>query len=487
MFPGINKLQAEQVMLGMSDPDKPKNTRVLAATVLFAWGMVLALSLSFWPGIMVWDSGHQYSQVLSGQFDDWHPPLLAWIWRLFLPLMPGPGPMLVLQLGLYGAALGYLACRSWQQGRTREAAWLAATGLFPPTLLVIATILKDSLMAAMLLAAFALLVRFRDTGSRLAQVVGVILILIASCLRFNAFLAGLPLLVMATPTRWIVTRGRAVLFLAAATAILLLVMPVTNALLHAKRSGVELSLVIFDLGGITAHGGGDAFPPMAVANPIAVNRSCYLAERWDSYSWWVDPVCPIRFATVGPAFARQHINPMIFWAEAILAHPIAYFAHRLEHWNIASQFLVRQTTMRWISSASDPNEWGFQVTPNAANRFVSAAVRAVNATPFGWPCWWLALSMGLVILARRLARAGLVLALAGSALLYELGYGVFSVAAELRYHCWPMLSTLIASVMFVGLWRRTPAPQRPGRVYQFLAVVPLIFVTLLGLGWRWLA
>src|SRR5260221_10923917 len=105
---------------------------------------------------------------------------------------------------------------------------------------------------------------------------------------------------------------RAAIVIAGAAALLLLIMPAAIRLLHAKPSGVELSLVIFDLGGITAHGGGDAFPPMAIKNPVAVNQSCYLAERWDSYSWWVDPVCPIRFVTVTAAFTRLHINPELF-------------------------------------------------------------------------------------------------------------------------------------------------------------------------------
>src|SRR6185295_178370 len=218
---------------------------------IVAWSLGLALSLSFWPGIMIWDSGRQYAQALSGQFDDWHPPLMEWIWRLFIPLMPGPVPMLILQLSVYGAALGLLAYRTWQDGHRHQAAWLAATGLFPPTLLVMATVIKDSLMAAMLLAAFVLLGR----GNRLSRFIGVGLILIASCLRFNAFLAGLPLLLMAMPRTGhrAGRRIRTALVIAGATAVLLLVMPAVNRLLDAKRSGVELSLVIFDLGGITAH------------------------------------------------------------------------------------------------------------------------------------------------------------------------------------------------------------------------------------------
>ena len=455
-----------------------------AALLVLAAGQ--ALSLSFWPGIMVWDSGRQYGQALSGQFDDWHPPLMEWIWRYLIALMPGPGPMLVLQLAVYGAALGFLAYRSWCRGDGRIAAWLAATGLFPPTLLIMATVIKDALMAATLLAGFAFLLRYRDTGGRLSRFAGVGLILAASCLRFNAFLAGVPLLFLAMPAGWIRSTGRAAIAAALAAILLLLAMPVTNRLLQAKRSGVELSLVIFDLGGITAHGGGDAFPSMAVANPVAVNRTCYAAERWDSYSWWVTPVCPFQIWTVARAFTAQHINPVIFWIKAIVTHPLAYLAHRWDHWNIASQFLVRTTTVRWITSASDPNEWGFHVGPNPGNRLVTASAWAVNATPFGWPCWWLALSFGLVVLNFRQPRSPLPFALACSAFLYELGYGAFSVATELRYHCWPIMATSIASVMFAAQWRETPAAQRPGGMRRLLAAAPLLYVSVVGLGWRWL-
>jgi hypothetical protein len=454
----------------------PPRSYATAIAALLAWVAGLGLILSFWPGILIWDGIRQYTQALSGQFDDWHPPLMEWLWRFFIPLLPGPGPMLVLQLGLYGAALGCLAWRSWQRGNPRQAAGLAATGLFPPTLLLMATVIKDSLMAAILLAAFVLLVRFRETGSRPARALGIALVVIAACLRFNAFLAGLPLLAMAMPTHWRTSRGRAALALAAATALLLLAMPVANRLLGAERSGVELSLVIFDLGGITAHGGGDAFPPLPVANPVAVNQGCYLAERWDSYSWWVDPLCPTQFSVVRDAFARQQINPEIFWIKAIAAHPLAYAAHRLGHWNIAGAFLTRQTPERWIISASDPNDWNFKVAPNLANRAVTAATWAIHAT----------LAFGLVMLGRRLPRAAEMLALASSSLLYDLGYGVFSVASELRYYCWPMMATLMATVLFAGLWRDTPAALRPGRPQQALAAAPLALVTLLGLGWRWL-
>ena len=39
----------------------------LLAAVLLT--ISIALSLSYWPGIMTWDSIRQYDQALSGEFD----------------------------------------------------------------------------------------------------------------------------------------------------------------------------------------------------------------------------------------------------------------------------------------------------------------------------------------------------------------------------------------------------------------------------------
>lgn len=460
-----------------------KNGLVLAAMV--AWGAGLALSLSFWPGIMIWDSSRQYRQALSGAFDDWHPPLMEAIWRLLIPLMPGPGPMLILQLALFGLGLGALVWRSARQERPWEAVGLALTALLPFTLLLMATIVKDALMAAVLLAVFALFTRAFDRGGKLSRVIGIVLVIIACCLRYNAFLAGLPLILMAMPASWTAHRGRSALIAAATVLLLLLAMPIANRLLGAERSGAELSLVIYDLAGITAQSGNDVFPPLPVPNIVQVNQGCYDPEKWDAYAWWVDDPCPIQFTMVRSAFASRHIQPELFWIGAIATHPIAYAEHRLAHWNVDSQFLVRKTPERWLVSANDPNEWGFRVAPNIVNRLVIAAAWVVHATPMGWPCWWLALCFGVAVLGRGLSRSRPMLALVDSALLYGLGYAVFGVASELRYYCWTMIAALIASVMFLTCWRETPVMLRPDRVRQAIAATPLILVTLMGLGWRW--
>ena len=77
----------------------------------------IALSLIYWPGLVTYESIRQYDQALSGKFDDWHPPMMGWIWRGMIEVWPGPAPMLLLQLILYGGGVAGLAIWAIRRGR----------------------------------------------------------------------------------------------------------------------------------------------------------------------------------------------------------------------------------------------------------------------------------------------------------------------------------------------------------------------------------
>ena len=447
-----------------------------AASALIA--AAVALSLAYWPGVMTWDSIRQYGQALSGRFDDWHPPLMNWIWRELLPLAHGPAPMLVLQLGVYAAGWVLFAGWALRRRRPRLALALAAASLTPIAVALMGAIIKDSLMAALLLAAAGLLAWRGERGGWPLRLGGVALVVLASCLRFNAFLAGGPLMVgflsevlRRTPLR---TAATGVI----ATAALLLPMPIANHLLKAEPSGVQLSLVIFDLGGITEHAGRSVFPPLPVKDAVAANRACYSPVRWDLYADWAETPCPVGFTPVRAAFAAQRTRPMLFWAGAALRQPVAYAEHRLTHFNINARFLVHDEVERPVHDRSEDNDWGYQVTANPLLHAVDALARYSAHTPLGWPIVWMALAAGVLAVSWRLPTRAVVIPLALSSLLYGLGYGVFSVSSELRYHLWTMLAALVAACIAAA----DLGPRR-GRDWLILAAPPALFATLAA-AWR---
>ncbi|PNB45943.1 hypothetical protein C1X73_35340, partial [Pseudomonas sp. FW305-130] len=91
---------------------------------------------------------------------------------------------------------------------------------------------------------------------------------------------------------------------------------------HSTRSGVELSLVIYDLGGIGRFSGTNVFPATGVADPVAVNADCYTPVSWDRYAWWGAEPCAIGFTNLhAPLKAGR--GPYAWWGAAVLAHPLA--------------------------------------------------------------------------------------------------------------------------------------------------------------------
>ena len=444
-------------------------------------GLVGAIQAwAYWPGIMTWDAVRQYGQAVDGDFDDWHPPAMGWLWQKLIPIHAGPMPMLVVQLALYWLGFALLVRAAWRRRRRGCAAALALCALLPIPLALMGSVLKDCLMLAALMVAVAMLALARPGRDMALRLIGILVLIAAATLRFNAFFATVPLMVALLPAAWRDRRWRISVAAIIATGLSLAAMPVANRLIGADRSGVELSLVIFDLGGITKHTGIDMFPPIDVAGPVAVNRRCYTALKWDSYSFWAANPCPISFEKVDAWFGDNGGNPYLYLLRAIVAHPIAYAHHRLAHFNLNSRFLVRDVIDKVVPNEPAPTPGNFQITQNPALHAIDRAAVLSARTPLGWPIWWMALAFGCLVLSPTLPTYGLILPVALSTLLYGLAYLVVSVAPELRYHNWTMTGTALAFVLMVD----DIAAGAVVRRRLLLAFAPAVTVTLVCIAWR---
>ena len=369
---------------------------VLTGTLLVAAaGLALVPS---WPGVMTWDGARAYGMALGGPIDDWHPPVMIVLWRLLLGLAPGPAPMLVAQTALYVTGWGMLARWAWRLGRPWLAVALAAAALFPVALVLMGVVLKDCLMAGALLVALGLLAP--EQPGCVARTGAIALLLFAATLRFNAFGACLPLLVAALPSGWRTTRRRMVGASIGATLLLLAATPLANRLIGARPSGVELSQVLFDLGGITRFSGTDAFPPVpGVRDPVSVNAGCYRPELWDAYAWWTDTPCSIGWTSVGGALQRA--GAIRWWLGQIAHHPLAYAEHRLRHFAANTRMVALDGPDTIVPPRPAPNPYGFEPASDRVRDLLHAGADRMARTPLGWPFCWLALAAALLLVASR--------------------------------------------------------------------------------------
>ena len=423
---------------------------------------IAAIALGHWmayrPGIIVWDSIRQYGQALSGQYDDWHPPAMNWLWREMLAFGSSPGPMLVVQLALYWGGIGLLSLAALRRRRWALSAGIVALALMPITLVLIGTILKDSLMAGCLLVVAGLLA-WRPVLPIWARLAIGLLLVAAASLRFNAVPAILPLALAALPPQWIETCARLAAVSLGVAIIFLSVMPIANRLLDSKPSGVEYSLITYDLGGITYYSRVDVFPPMPpVADARAINTGCYNEVSWDRYAWRGDAPCAIGFDTVRAAFVANRQSPIRWWLMSIVHHPVAYAEHRLGHFIRNIRLWTQGSTLPSLSLESDPNEWNIVTRPNALSDAIDRLAVDSERTPFGWPFCWMLLGSAVLLGLPQARNRGGGQALLWSGLLYALSYLPLSVASEVRYHLWTMLALGIGSLhAFDSRWGCAPA------------------------------
>lgn len=157
--------------------------------------------LTYFPGFMSPDSLDQFRQALRGQYDDWHPPVFAYVWRQLNKIEEGPELMLALHLIFL-----WLSCYLFSMS-FRNAIW--RIGIF--LLFFLAPfihnfsgwILKDVAMAFSWLLATSVIfhqisknIHYKNEKPRyaIAAIIG-ILLLYGCWLRYNAIVALLPLVI----------------------------------------------------------------------------------------------------------------------------------------------------------------------------------------------------------------------------------------------------------------------------------------------------
>lgn len=405
---------------------------VVATLVLFGLSMVV-----FAPGYIEYDSVGQYAQVLSGHYDDWHPPIMARLWSLFWG--HGAVPMLALQLGGWWLGLGALAAGIVDR-RPRAALLVLAVGLVPPWLGWQVAILKDGQMTGAALAAVGTVGWWRLRGRRVppaAWVAAGSLLAYAALVRANAIFAIAPLVALFVAQRW---PGRIAITIGLTLMTLALSPIVNHRLLAAKDSGVARTQALYDLAGIAARVPYDPNLGLSRTEVTEIQaKHCVTPFFWDPLG---EPSrCGTRlrrFETTPPGAIYARLAP------AIRAHPIAYAEQRLAHVNSTWRLWVAP---RWPNAAppqsSEPNDYGLGQPGRVALAWQRMADPWVDV-PLMWPIVWLVLAVGGLAVTRGNGLAG---ALFGSAVGLEASFLVVSVASDFRYHLWPVVACALGLIL----------------------------------------
>lgn len=436
-----------------------ENFPIFLAPLLLGFALLLALN---WPGQMSYDSVVQLADARSGQYDSWHPPVMAWLLGLTDHLLPGPGLFLLFTAGLLLGAW-FLLLKSGRPGWGSVIILVLAFAT-PQLLLYQGTIWKDVLFANAGIAGFACLA---GTASRWQiphlraplLILSVLTLSLAALARQNGFIllpvAALCLGMIATRLQsaragWLYGAG----LLAACLAVMLL----ANFALsfrgdHGKGASDQLRLAqTYDLVGAVRLDPSirltvleERAPHLAAAirkDGVAL-YSPHLVDTLEASPVLTDA---IYHAPSGAVFAQ--------WRQLVFEHPSLYLRERLPvfRWVLAPpDLLVCHPDV--VGVDGPPEEMkalGLQPHIRAQDRFLYSYVANFFHTPVLSHLFYGALALlFLILLAGRGAPADIAVAgLQLAALLFALSFFVVSIACDYRYMYFLDLAAMTGAIRF---------------------------------------
>jgi hypothetical protein len=433
--------------------------------VIIAALLCVANLVGWFPGEPTDDSNSQYAQAVARRFNDWHPPIMAWLWSVFRLLADGDGPMFSFHIACYWLGFGLIAVALGQAGRPFAGWGILGVGAFPPFLMMNVIILKDVGMAVTFLAAFAALFWYRIQNRNIPWAVvaiSFVLLFYGTLVRTNAVFAVVPLLAYMINPGWL---RRPLRLLAFSVPVAMALVPLSDlfnhSVLNATRVGTIRSLEIFDITGVAFYS--DDLSVFRPGNSFTRQEvdDCYTSIEWDTLSPWGK--CRFfwdRLAVsqdlkgvekLDPSAAMEaQPNPdlLAHWVASIIRHPFAYARHRLAN----------------FSSEIVPNQHCDAPVPAMQRKPPYLMLYDVVTTP----ALWLAIGAYLLVLlasvksSRRSAPIEAALALLLSGLLYSCAYLIIGVGTDTRYQFWSMVAIFAGLVISLSELR-TPLMSLPTR------------------------
>ncbi len=398
---------------------------------------------AYYPGLLEPDSLEQFQQAQTGRFTDWHPPIMALLWRGLDALYFGPQPLFLLHLALFWSALA-LVGRALMSMGVRSAAFVPLWGLAPWVVPLLGVLISDTALASAWLFATAVVLH---QGARDKPANAIVLATAAAAFiygalaRANTILAAAPLVYFAC-AEWAPNKAR-LRFIAAATApMLVLALAGAFNIVVATSEYPMGSLQVFDIAGISHRIGRNLLPGAWSAQQSEAIVHCYNPETWDVYE---EPLCARAAQQLETQNLWNASGLTGAWLRAIVHHPGDYLAHRLDY---ANHFF------RWLGDLP-PGDIDYDTEPSAPAAFAHrdnpiydfysdlAETNYVALRPYFWLVLGLAIGL-LSALARPSKAKQFSAALSLSAVIYLLFYIIVGVACDFRYALWSICATLTA-------------------------------------------
>jgi hypothetical protein len=426
--------------------------RALAPWLILGVGWVALVAYAY-PGFMSYDSALQLREARAGFFTDWHPPVMAEIWRWTDGVVSGPLGMLLLQSTAFVAG-AYVLLRQ-RLSPIASAAVSSGVLLFPPIFGTMAVIWKDCQMVGFCLLGMALLVQ----PQRQAKVVALVALLVASAMRYNAFtITAAPVVLLFRWSASHVAVKRYALSTAAWIAVTCGAMLANRALTDEQTHPWESSIALFDITGVLHYAepltDDEIRATLAgTAYDARPDIQAHATTAYDPDAGWL-AVWNGHFLEQ-PQTAEQRDAITRAWTDLVLGHPAAYLHHRWAEFREVIHIREHHHESIWV---------GFDASTEIENHpgwlafRLQSFERDVGQSWMMRPILYLMIILAMLVLAIK-RRDRLCLALGLSAILSELALFFLAPTPDFRYSIW----VLICAPLIGALLSAKPVSYPPAR------------------------
>ncbi len=404
-------------------------------------------AFAFYPGIMTPDTLDQLTQANTQTFNDWHPPMMAWLWSLLNSVFPSASGFLFLDLCLLW--FGLITIERSIDHRYSPAVYLL--GIMPFVINLSGMVWKDVATAYLLM--WAVIFTFRSksywnlTGFALCIFLGI-------GVRYNSLFSCIPLII-GYFWLWNAQRNRSLskfrilaVSLVFFVAQLLCLNVFTYHWLKAERSTPQIVIMVDDLTYISNYIGRSLVPGI---NLETLGRSAQVSVNDNVF----------RFNQF-----LDYRNVKESWNQAVREYPVIYLKFRAK---VFLRFLGVSLTPPFDLTVPSQEYWlehSYQSEQTNALRhglgkYVRSSAKHLPYlfTGLFWLC--LALTAFCVSLARPFRYRAVTLALSSSAVLNLASYVLVANAPYFRYYYWSIIATSLA-VLLMALTYDWNSLRRPG-------------------------
>lgn len=422
--------------------------------VAIAW---LALLLYGFPGQMMPDTFEHLIEARSDFYTDASPPVFTLLFDLSDWLVGGQLLVFLIQITAFVAG-AYLTFR--RLGLAHAHWWTLGFCIFPPVITPLALVWKDALLPGLLLLGFACVLDER----RWVRVLALLALWGAIAIRYNAFAAAAPLVVLLFQWRpglhW---AKRYAISFAAWVAITFAAYQANAMLTDREMHLYYASLALFDIAGTVSNApitdaelgplmegtgfrrGTEPSVRARITKMYRPRNFFYLVEEPDP-TWRV----PLRGIEPQPPEVRDRIAHA--WSVIVGGHKGAYLLHRARVFREVLA-LAGKTRAYWaVPERAYPypataQKEGVAVSASSLQRGATAVYTWLwQHTPLFEPFVYFALCLVLLPFARK-HRDVLALLLSGIGI--ELTLFFLASSPDYRYSHWMVLTALIAWITLI--------------------------------------